>query len=617
MYSFIVGAGLDPLRARANSTVRKLLENAARHVIAELPDLGGLLRSEVTDLPEINGGWVTIQPERGSTAALISEWVDAQHACLVFGQIDTPEEPAKAARDAFVAEGPEGTTDLAGIFSALIVERRERRMHVLTSVPGCRALHYEIDGSTLILSPLDAGIVALSRSEVAFDNASLATMVACGWPLGGATALKGVRECQPHERLIWEPPGLCVRDHNPLTGRRRVDDRDTTNISKKVDEVIDELRAGVRRRLDCYRDSPILVPLTAGIDSRAVLSLFCSVVEDRTRLRTYTRGESGQDVRVARRLARHFDLPHETRSIQPSISATFLSNAKFAALATNGIANADTAIGPPVSTPSSPPAPVGSGGEVFRGFYYNYMRRQLYHLPGPQRVISALASSPLARVHTLRFADHSLCAAPMQRLEEAIHALEKLSTDPFDLADLFYIFERLGRWGSSIWRRSLSQSFAPFLNGRAMAAAFQLPSPIGSHAIVSTIIARYAPRRAFWTPVNGAELLALDGNGVLRYSARELLRGTAKVVRRSRQRLIKAERTPAQARRDYLTAALSEPINDVLRASNSIARTLFDRTQFSDLLDSQDLTPKRKELTGALFSLELWKLALLRVAAHR
>jgi hypothetical protein len=608
VYSFIAGFGLRPLSSETGLSTIALLQSAGRDVVAQMPDLGSPLSVDVVHLPEMEGGWAMIRPEAALRPLLVSDAGDANHACLVFGQLDASIEPAPLALREFVRGGPRAVTALGGVFSAIVVERRARRVHVVTSLPGSRSLHYWTERDLIAISPLDLGIVALTRCPVSTDPASLAVLLACGWPLGGARALKGVRESRPDEVIHWEAGRCSAQSFNPLTERPRLAAKDSPGVARQVDAVIDELRASVAQQLQYFGPLPIRVPLTAGIDSRAVLALLLSILSAND-IRTYTRGAESQDVRVARRISGRLGIQHETLPIEPGLTEAFLGNARFVATMTNGTGNADTALVAPFRVSQSP-VPLGGGGEVFRGYYYNYLRRQRHGTSGKAAALRALSSYPLARLRTKQFASEELDAAGLLRLEETLLNLESLSKDAFDLLDLFYIFERMGQWGSTIWRRALGPTFMPFANHRAMSLAFQLPPPVGDHAIVASIIRRFAPPWAFWIPVNGAEFLFLQGPGQARYAARELLRGSAIVVRNARRRLFQAERTPRQSRIAHMEGALREPIVDSLRAANSVARDLFSPQRIDQLSSQRGGVLSELSQLGAVLSLDLWRAEL-------
>lgn len=616
MYSFVAGAGLRSLRLMRSASVGDVLHGAAAEVARRVPDCNSRLRVRVLELPEIGGGWATVCPAVASVPALISEFCSATHAVLVLGQINEAGNPARLAREAFVRGGADAVADLRGVFSALIVERREARLHIVTSVIGCRPLRYRLEAGALCIAPTDLGILAASGATPELELGALATLVVCGWPLGGGTGLKGITECQPHQHVSWGRGQLSLSAARSLRRTHRVEPNDHVRIADKIDEVIEELRDSVEQQLRPYRDQTVRVPLTAGMDSRAVLALVLSLV-DRERLMTYARGTSSQDTLVASQLAAQLGLRHETLHSERPSPDTFLANARFLATINNGISNAHTAARPLLRGETSPPVPLGNGGEAFRGHYYKYLWRRRAERGGAYGLASAFLAAPFQRLHETHFATPALDAEPSRALRRAVLSLTPLATDAHDLADLFFFFESLGRWGSTCWRPCLGPTFAPFANHRAFAATLQLPAPIGDHGILPKIIGRFAPPATYWKPINGASLLCLEGPGTLRRATRETLRIGAKLVRESRQRRHPEERGPKQIRLAYLRGSLQDAMQDTLRSVRSIARQLFTPEQLEALLDPKIQQPNHFTIAGAVFSLELWKAALDEVSMPR
>jgi hypothetical protein len=614
VYSFIAGAGLDSLGRQRGSSVRAMLEDAAAAVAEQLSVLGAPLAIRQLELPELNGGWVTLRPREPGLLDLVSECADAEHACLVFGELHQRGAAADAVRDAWVRGGAAALEDLPGVFSALIVERLQSRLHVFTSLPGCRSLHYSTRGPELIVAPLDLGLVALSRRELEFDLSGVGALVSRGWPLGGVGALVGVRETQPNERLTWSSAGLTMTPAAPLSSSARVAATDRARIASKRDEVAEELRSGFARQLLEFYPAPqkLHVPLTAGVDSRAVLALARSLVEPE-RIETYTRGAFSQDVRVARQLSQALGIVHEARPLQEPSPEAFASNARFLAIATNAVANSDAAFGPALRVAREPPVPLGAGGEIFRGFYYNYLRRQ--RVQSPESVAAALLRSPLSTVRSTPFADASINLALERRVVASFEQLARLSSDPFDLTDLFYIFERVGRWSATIWQRALGPNFMPLVNGRAMRALLELPSPVGDHAVLPHLIARHGSRRVYLAPVNGAELLYLEGPGRARHALRETLRFSARLLRKARQRFQLEERSPRQLRLSELQNTLHGFVREQLSSPRSLARALFTSAELARLTDGRH-TPEKSVVVGALLSVELYREALEKARAR-
>lgn len=150
-----------------------------------------------------------------------------------------------------------------------------------------------------------------------------------------------------------------------------------------------------------------------------------------------------------------------------------------------------------------------------------------------------------------------------------------------------------------------------------MRALFQLPSPVGDYAVLATAIRKYSPPSVYWTPVNGAELLALEGPGALRYVSRELLRGGAKVTRQLRQRHLPRERSLNQVRSQLFGRELYAFLHDTLCGSRTLARELLGPLQLEQRLARQRGAFDQMGVLGMLLSLELWYEQIQAVARQR
>jgi hypothetical protein len=597
-----------------------LLEGAARRLVQRLPDLGEAIEVAVVELPEIDGGWATLRPVRGARPAPLDQYVDAEHAVLLFGQVDGSEHPAELVRARFRSGGADAVAQLGGVFSALVVDRRARNLQVVTSIPGCRALRYLTLGRALFLSPLDLGIVAASGVDVTLDLEAAAASVACGWAIAGRGVLRGVRECSPIERLLWSGGNTESRVATPLGVGRLAPGASPAALEAQVEHVIAALRTGVSDQLAYTPPDQLDIALTAGVDSRAALALVLSLRDPKS-IRTYTRGgTSTRDVAVARAVSQRLGIEHRLVADDPIDPSAFLSRATLFAGMTNGVGQAERALSGIWQVAHQAPSLGGGAGEVFRGYYYNYVRRKGGRLD-PSGVARALLAFPLRRARTLRFADATLDAAPSAFVLAAVDALARVSHDPYDLADLFYLVERLGRWGSWSWRRSLGPAFVPFASSHATIEAFRLPSPIGDHALLARVIAKHAPRWLYWLPINGSGLLALEGPGLGRYLGREALRGGGKVLRRvaeaaPRRRTSAApSATPEHAAAKYFSGPGFELLRESLLARGSVSSELFTRQQLEQQLARHQKGNAEMPVLGLLLSLELWRNSLRELAA--
>lgn len=616
MYSLYVVAGQFERSVPGGPSSAGLAGDAALRVTALLPDVKSALRVETLDLPEIGGGWATISPVAAIEPVLIQQHVDDRLAVLVFGQIDASRDPARSVERAFRSGGHAALQRLSGVFSAVIVDRRQRQLSVFTSVPGCRSLRYVTSGSRLFLSTLDAGLVALAGLEVEIDLEAVAGTVACGWAIGGCSPLRRVEECSGLEHLIW-CDGKVERRRSTLLGVGRLDARDTAAIDRKVEEVIEELHSGVGEQLR-YTDPDLLgIALTAGVDSRAALSLVLSQRE-RSTIESYTRGDPNtRDVRVARAVSARLGIRHRLVSHEQSLEGPIATNLEFVAMSTNGASSVERALSPAFAAARTPPALGGGGGEIFRGFYYNYIRRRGGRVDATG-VADALLASPLWRAKQSRFADPALSSAPERLVRAAVSALEIVSRDAYDLTDLFYLIERFSRWASFPWRCALGPTLVPFANTRAILAAFQLPAPLGDHALIARAIERHAPSWLYWTPINGFELLALEGPGAARYLAREGLRGGGKILRRLTERRLRLhaarlDKTPQLAAAAYFAQRGFDFMHGLLLAPDSVARDVLSTPELERRIASHRRSMGELPILGALMTVEVWRRQLREV----
>lgn len=615
MYSLYVAAG-PRSRSSTEPAGTRQVGDAARRVVAHLPCVTASLRIETLDLPEIGGAWATVSPIDAVAPALIQHHVDDELALLVFGQIDCSRETAPLVEREFRSGGVDALQRLSGVFSAVIVERRHARLSVFTSLPGCRSLRYVTRGRSLFLSTLDVGLVALTGMDVELDLEAAAAVVACGWAVGGNNPLRGVEECSCLEQLVW-CDGTLQRRRSTRLCAERVDARDTAGVDRKIEEVVEELQRGVGDQLSYTDPDSLGIALTAGVDSRAALSLVLSQ-RDRSTIESYTRGDPNTlDVRVARAISHRLGIAHRRVDHEQSVEGPIATNLELVALATNGSGSAERALARALEVARTPPALGGGGGEIFRGYYYNYLRRRGRHLDA-SNVADALLASPLRRAKASRFADPSSSSAPQRLVHAAVSSLEFVSRNPYDLADLFYLIERFGRWGSWPWRRALGPTLVPFANTRAIVAAFQLPAPIGDHALIARVIERYGPAWLYWLPINGAELLALEGPGMARYLAREGVRGGRKLWRRLRERLLhrriaEREKTPELASAAYFANQGFELMQGLLLAPDSVARALLSARELERRIASHRQSMGELPMLSPLMTLEVWRRSLCDV----
>jgi hypothetical protein len=144
-----------------------------------------------------------------------------------------------------------------------------------------------------------------------------------------------------------------------------------------------------------------------------------------------------------------------------------------------------------------------------------------------------------------------------------------------------------------------------------------LPSPIGKRcAVHATLVRRFLPARAYWTPINGGQLMALDGDGRWRYAARQVLNAGSVAIQRVQRRLFDKARVGDDMKADFLTGPLQGVTRDLLLEPGSLSQQLFGRSGVDQLLAGG----QRDGLTviGILLTAEIWRQLAAEVtrAAH-
>src|SRR5690606_3265473 len=112
----------------------------------------------------------------------------------------------------------------------------------------------------------------------------------------------------------------------------------------------------------------------------------------------------------------------------------------------NGDADARMAMNAGITFDSQmKPHATGNGGEIFRGAYYGGLGRRLTTTNGCEIVHGIL--SRRGRIQSMSFEDAEIGPLVGERLSNLLVELARLSTNPYDLMDMYYVFQRFGVWG--------------------------------------------------------------------------------------------------------------------------------------------------------------------------
>ena len=591
-----------------------VLQNFARITKKWMPALGVDLNAGYTIFPDLRTGWFWLAPMAHRDCSLISEAIDERYALIVFGDIFSNDEKnaAQIVLEAWITGGAPRVRNLEGCFSTVIIDRRSGETALIGDVTGRRRLNYYQAGETLVVSPHDFTLTSTGLVPIEFDLTSVCSVVGIEWSLGGKSILKNVQSCHPAEYLCWNN-GHMKRISDPVVQTsERLSRQDLYGISVNLNEMIQVARDQARIFLD--NTSEIRCDLSAGIDSRVVWSLLLSVIDDPSRILSISGGEGHcLDVRVARRLAAMYGTGFLSQMEIPPSPDEFLGRCDLLAFSMNGGTPGKRAIKSPTKfTPHPQTYACGNGGEIYRGYYY--LHPSLGDRPHLFSKDALGIIQKKSRIDRLPWKTPDLHEGVCKRLTERVEDYANISEDGFDVLDMFYLYERMGVWGSSTARQTWKDPrWSPFMSPQMIRMAFRMPAPIARFATIhSESLRRFVPR-AYWIRINDTELLPLENwapiSPVLKAfdkTARQnLARGRRFLNRfRSQQKTKDMDQLAA----DTVSGLLMRTISDVLLSDKSFALEIFGQSGMERLLGEQKQQQKdHTEVLGLLVAMERWR----------
>jgi hypothetical protein len=590
----------------------RLCRGAIESVSARVPTLGSPPQIGSIELPESGAAFATVTPEIDVTPSLIQHVCHPDVAVISWGSLGGTRDVAAAVCQTYQRLGIDGVARMEGNLSAVVMDRAARSVWVAGTLLGHRSLFYHAGAEMLLVSPHDLTLLATRRVPCVLDPVSLASMAATDWSLNGRSLVSGVRRCHPLEAMSWHGGKLEMRRVSNPFDCARIDPRDRAGIQRQVGSVADcmlQFVEGHVAGLDRVRCS-----LTAGMDSRAMFAALCGVKSPATITATTSGGERNLDVVVARRIAKLVGARHERQEPSPPTPDDFVASTRLRAFLCSGDTNAKRAMPRlPRIDPARERSAGGNGGEIYRGFFYQYFGLTGEAPRSTEELGARLLSLRFRRWSRLPFADPSVRNGVRERLFDVLALAESCSKDPYDMADLLYLFERYGRWGSAPSNLPWEKGWTPFESIAAIREAFRLPSPLGKRcAVHAELVRRFLPARAYWTPINGAHLMALEGDGRVRYAARQLLNGGSLAVQRVRRRLFNRARAGDDMRSDFMMGPLRSVTRDLLLEQGSLSQEVFGRGGVEQLIAGAERDGLA--VLGTLLTAESWRQLALELS---
>jgi asparagine synthase (glutamine-hydrolysing) len=505
----------------------------------------------------------------------------------------TPDErppelsPESAALALYEKYGMAFASFIHGQFALAIWDRSIPRLILANDRYGLIPVYYALHSKRLIFAPLAHAVITGADRPGQPDDEAVSDLLSFGYPLNDRTLFKEVRLLPPASTAVFENGNLTVlscRDFASVPDAERWSD----------EEAFNELRQRFLRSVERRLSGRVLLPLSAGLDSRAILA----AIPRQTPLTAYTFGDADSADRVyGRKLAQAAGLRHIGYDLTPedllnyAEEAVTLTDGMLDLLNTHGISTAEhlKEHGDWILS--------GLGGELLRNFF---------GYPGGntdpsaylfRHIRSVFSEEDLATLLTPEYFGRIQGCAEVSFRKVFSRTLDLES--PFDRCDAFYLQQRVRRFtlsGALLFGSRLGYR-APFLDDDFIDGVLHTrPSlKIGSR-FHRLFIQRMAP----------------DLSRIPLGSANEPLTPTLRyrVLRRARTWLrMPGPPRPRASIVDYpswLRNELSGFIRNILLDKRTLERGYFRREYLERLAD----TPRSERINTAglsvLVTLELW-----------
>lgn len=284
--------------------------------------------------------------------------------------------------------------------------------------------------------------------EVAWAHNAVADEV-----FGHSSPYQGVRLVDAGTTITWDGHAqrLAAVSRDPVTSWSIPGA--PGELSASMDAAVDSLTTVAASIGHLFPGTPT-VALTGGRDSRLVAAAFLAAGTDIT---LTTHDALPEDLAVARDLIATLADPPEHRV--KHVASGDVAPPKAWAAIPNATAWHDYAEGlrpysylhyraPRHLDIPRPPTIGGAGGEVAHGFFYLAGRDILENLP-PAEMISRFTDGILRRYHRVAGPRPAAVALVRERIRTSLFDIAAHGYDDFTVLDLFYLRQRLRRWGTT------------------------------------------------------------------------------------------------------------------------------------------------------------------------
>ena len=629
MYTFVFIANFEKELPLAN------LHSNCRITKKSMPNYGVELSESFTFLQEWKCGWFSLKPASMDECPLISEALEEKYAVIVFGDILHKGyfSVGQTVLNAWASGGAANVRAIDGCFSAVIVDRTSGKVTIISDPLGQRTLRYYWDKERIVVSPHEIPLMASGYCPLEFDSVSACSIATVGWSLAGRSLLKHIQTCHAAKYVQWFRGQIQHISDPILDADKRIDQRDSKAISENLDHMIETAQDFLK--IIVANQSEIVNELSAGLDSRAVLGLLLSIVNP-TQIYAVSVGEyNNLEVRIASQIAKMYGVRFHSlsESYFPSLgdfvthaefffpsTDDFINHCNLVAFCTNGDSSAKLLAikSLPKYKPSPKPCLCGEGGEIYRGNYYHYSYRQSF----PNRTINDTKEIITSNVYyNLPRLSPDFEEATLARLSAVINEYSTMSSNGYDIMDLFYLYERFGVWGAHCRRKPWERRrLSPFSSRKLVRLAYLMPSPIANHArIHQEFIRRYIPK-ANWVRINGYRLLPLEQEGKISGLLAKVDRKYQSVIHHTQPLFNRISpvihnRGLEELRADGLTKYLREPLVESVTSKDNLFNDILGKHGLNSLLTQHQRENRlfAVDTLGSLVCIEQWRAQIQKV----
>lgn len=225
--------------------------------------------------------------------------------------------------------------DIDGIFFCTILDKRNRKMHLVSDPFGLFPLYYAQDPDKFIFATGIKGILSAPDFKINIDKTTFFDFWTYGFALGDKTPVENIKLLPGGSSLTLDLSTCCFEINRYL----RLEDLFTSSAAESqsttMESVVDLFHAAVRKRSTDINTSRMGISLSGGLDSRAILAGLGDTAKN---VRSYTLGLPGcADQHLALRMAKATGSDHDFVPISKDDLTDFESLAKFMVFLSDGL----------------------------------------------------------------------------------------------------------------------------------------------------------------------------------------------------------------------------------------------------------------------------------------